>query len=151
MPAPATRSNVFAHARHQHRADADRRTMAAVARSSRRRNACALMRRGRGRSGSRAGLDPQLAAASWPAIPGARIGLHHAGCVCFQKEWSLDRRPEPGTRAQTATEQPLPGHDPARSETHTSELHSLMRISEAIFCLKKKKTDKTSENHTRIR
>src|SRR3546814_5151998 len=27
-----------------------------------------------------------------------------------------------------------------RSEEHTSELHSLMRISYAVFCLKKKKT-----------
>src|SRR3546814_9685825 len=33
------------------------------------------------------------------------------------------------------------GHDidiPARSEEHTSELQSLMRISYAVFCLKKK-------------
>src|SRR3546814_10522431 len=33
--------------------------------------------------------------------------------------------------------------DPARSEEHTSELQSLMRISYAVFCLKKKKTKKT--------
>src|SRR3546814_4540159 len=32
-----------------------------------------------------------------------------------------------------------------RSEEHTSELQSLMRISYAVFCLKKKKT---SHNHT---
>src|SRR3546814_7828874 len=31
---------------------------------------------------------------------------------------------------------------PARSEEHTSELQSLMRISYAVFCLKKKKTQK---------
>src|SRR3546814_3420328 len=30
-----------------------------------------------------------------------------------------------------------------RSEEHTSELQSLMRISYAVFCLKKKKKDKT--------
>src|SRR3546814_7666585 len=30
-----------------------------------------------------------------------------------------------------------------RSEEHTSELQSLMRISYAVFCLKKKKTSKT--------
>src|SRR3546814_9681319 len=29
----------------------------------------------------------------------------------------------------------------ARSEEHTSELQSLMRISYAVFCLKKKKTE----------
>src|SRR3546814_12878156 len=31
----------------------------------------------------------------------------------------------------------------ARSEEHTSELQSLMRISYAVFCLKKKKITKT--------
>src|SRR3546814_1822400 len=30
-------------------------------------------------------------------------------------------------------------HDAGRSEEHTSELQSLMRISYAVFCLKKKK------------
>src|SRR3546814_2830842 len=32
---------------------------------------------------------------------------------------------------------------PGRSEEHTSELQSLMRISYAVFCLKKKKTKQT--------
>src|SRR3546814_9312010 len=32
---------------------------------------------------------------------------------------------------------------PQRSEEHTSELQSLMRISYAVFCLKKKKTTMT--------
>src|SRR3546814_8255866 len=36
-----------------------------------------------------------------------------------------------------------------RSEEHTSELQSLMRISYAVFCLKKKNTNK-SKNHTNI-
>src|SRR3546814_2467521 len=35
-------------------------------------------------------------------------------------------------------------HRKARSEEHTSELQSLMRISYAVFCLKKKK----KPNHT---
>src|SRR3546814_2012212 len=33
----------------------------------------------------------------------------------------------------------------ARSEEHTSELQSLMRISYAVFCLKKKTTDKLQQ------
>src|SRR3546814_2438005 len=37
------------------------------------------------------------------------------------------------------------GHMP-RSEEHTSELQSLMRISYAVFCLKKKKQNKTITN-----
>src|SRR3546814_2372415 len=32
-------------------------------------------------------------------------------------------------------------HEALRSEEHTSELQSLMRISYAVFCLKKKKTN----------
>src|SRR3546814_5050307 len=36
-----------------------------------------------------------------------------------------------------------------RSEEHTSELQSLMRISYAVFCLKKKKTD-TNIPHVQI-
>src|SRR3546814_10091413 len=35
----------------------------------------------------------------------------------------------------------------ARSEEHTSELQSLMRISYAVFCLKKKKTTITHVTH----
>src|SRR3546814_6583585 len=35
-----------------------------------------------------------------------------------------------------------------RSEEHTSELQSLMRISYAVFCLKKKKHEQTIQQHT---
>src|SRR3546814_4980536 len=35
----------------------------------------------------------------------------------------------------------------ARSEEHTSELQSLMRISYAVFCLKKKKNNNTNVQH----
>src|SRR3546814_8531102 len=35
---------------------------------------------------------------------------------------------------------------PARSEEHTSELQSLMRISYAVFCLKQKTNKKTSKH-----
>src|SRR3546814_2230409 len=46
---------------------------------------------------------------------------------------------------------PLPGHaagrgDATRSEEHTSELQSLMRISYAVFCLHKKKKNLTTHN-----
>src|SRR3546814_4363056 len=39
---------------------------------------------------------------------------------------------------------------PLRSEEHTSELQSLMRISYAVFCLKKKKKQKTTTSHDHI-
>src|SRR3546814_10289236 len=39
---------------------------------------------------------------------------------------------------------------PTRSEEHTSELQSLMRISYAVFCLKKKTILKRSNNKTTL-
>src|SRR3546814_6972091 len=38
-----------------------------------------------------------------------------------------------------------------RSEEHTSELQSLMRISYAVFCLKKKKQNKKHKHTSRVR
>src|SRR3546814_10257504 len=43
------------------------------------------------------------------------------------------------------------GDDRTRSEEHTSELQSLMRISYAVFCLKKKKKKKTIKKKARNR
>src|SRR3546814_2897001 len=45
---------------------------------------------------------------------------------------------EPGHRIQALPVQPL-----LRSEEHTSELQSLMRISYAVFCLKKQQLNTT--------
>src|SRR3546814_9475206 len=39
-------------------------------------------------------------------------------------------------------------HSRYRSEEHTSELQSLMRISYAVFCLKKKNKHTTDTNHS---
>src|SRR3546814_2543156 len=38
-----------------------------------------------------------------------------------------------------------------RSEEHTSELQSLMRISYAVFCLKKKKPQRTTQKVRHVR
>src|SRR3546814_7600328 len=43
------------------------------------------------------------------------------------------------SRGRLWTKGETSGHGLARSEEHTSELQSLMRISYAVFCLKKKK------------
>src|SRR3546814_6569398 len=40
-------------------------------------------------------------------------------------------------------------HHRMRSEEHTSELQSLMRISYAVFCLKKKKKKKNNNTYTK--
>src|SRR3546814_808617 len=63
------------------------------------------------------------------------------------REFSLAHRPEQLFRMCGADQPPVDQRDgvgmervPARSEEHTSELQSLMRISYAVFCLKKKQT-----------
>src|SRR3546814_3931915 len=52
-----------------------------------------------------------------------------------QNQWHLWSRTLP---SNTSLEHRRPSRHP-RSEEHTSELQSLMRISYAVFCLKKKK------------
>src|SRR3546814_3181067 len=52
------------------------------------------------------------------------------------------------TRAIRSPSQPSGWSSWRRSEEHTSELQSLMRISYAVFCLKKKKTKNITHNIT---
>src|SRR3546814_1948741 len=54
-----------------------------------------------------------------------------------------------GSGSAVAFEQLAPGAQ-RRSEEHTSELQSLMRISYAVFCLKKTKQDNTTTHITRV-
>src|SRR3546814_10476160 len=71
-------------------------------------------------------------------IPGAR------GTEIFAVDAALDRRSVVSTIAKRAA------CFASRSEEHTSELQSLMRISYAVFCLKKKiknKDDNRSTHH----
>src|SRR3546814_3440059 len=44
---------------------------------------------------------------------------------------------------------PIQIEEEARSEEHTSELQSLMRISYAVFCLKKKTKKKNQDKHNK--
>src|SRR3546814_4991699 len=52
----------------------------------------------------------------------------------------------PFSNASTETFSPGRRNMVERSEEHTSELQSLMRISYAVFCLKKKNNTNTTEN-----
>src|SRR3546814_6276669 len=70
--------------------------------------------------------------------------LHLLGC--FGRR--LRRIPRPGSRVLPDRIATL-ARATWRSEEHTSELQSLMRISYAVFCLKKKKTHKEiDKNYT---
>src|SRR3546814_1133055 len=68
------------------------------------------------------------------ARPGALILFVGADAL---RGAAVQRGHQPGRHAATA----VADRDDGRSEAHTSELQSLMRISYAVFCLKKKKTN----------
>src|SRR3546814_9501014 len=58
--------------------------------------------------------------------------------------------PLPGSTISTPTAEPSTDSQPAsRSEEHTSELQSLMRISYAVFCLQKKNKQQHNTKHTK--
>src|SRR3546814_464152 len=63
----------------------------------------------------------------------------------IQNNFSLNNRRFEDELAQVCRQEGV-SLIPYRSEEHTSELQSLMRISYAVFCLKKKKTTKTETN-----
>src|SRR3546814_8123724 len=65
--------------------------------------------------------------------PGAGVRLHSAGSPTL---W---------TPAFAGDHERI--SDRNRSEEHTSELQSLMRISYAVFCLKKKKVKRDTDKH----
>src|SRR3546814_10156198 len=95
-----------------------------------RRAAPALGRGPRTRShdGYRANAD--VVSVVFPVAPAARRHATHDACRFLE------------ATAQVSDVCAARGHDQhRRSEEHTSELQSLMRISYAVFCLKKKNED----------
>src|SRR3546814_3632762 len=80
----------------------------------------------------RGGLKPYIAAADDDDLAcGFGRRLHRIGIGA--RAHALHARQVP------AGDREHPGGSAGRSEEHTSELQSLMRISYAVFCLKKKK------------
>src|SRR3546814_4459592 len=81
-------------------------------------------------------------------------GAHRAQIDDVRGQFGGQRRFDPGRdlhmlAAMAGTQLLDPGDlGDERSEEHTSELQSLMRISYAVFCLKKKKHNTTRQNHT---
>src|SRR3546814_4132606 len=78
------------------------------------------------------------------AWPGRRpvIKAHWLPSKCTLVQASIRRR---SLRNSARSKRP-PSHSCVRSEEHTSELQSLMRISYAVFCLKKKNKKSTTQH-----
>src|SRR3546814_5698174 len=87
-----------------------------------------------------------------------RSGGSSAAAALTAAQYPLHFQPGTGARPQQAVRRDqqrlvvLVAVVFGRSEEHTSELQSLMRISYAVFCLKKKKySTPPTLNYTRIR
>src|SRR3546814_5422162 len=74
------------------------------------------------------------------ALGGKLLLTLRLGCIA---PIAIDRAAQGGRKRMQPTRYPL------RSEEHTSELQSLMRISSAVFCLKKKKYSHTCAQRPR--
>src|SRR3546814_6312155 len=88
-------------------------------------------------------------------------GSHSVRPIAQRRIWrwnlaGMDNRVRTITRGQWGARSPCWRHRRlvhrqfiwTRSEEHTSELQSLMRISYAVFCLKKKKTNTSHKTYT---
>src|SRR3546814_2412374 len=94
--------------------------------------------RRRDRSAARRGTRHRFG--SGDADCGARRGRHCAAASAGGGGRSCRGTPRRDIPARSARLGSRPGAARFRSEEHTSELQSLMRISYAVFCLKKKNT-----------
>src|SRR3546814_10910210 len=86
-------------------------------------------------------------------VRGARIAFGGVAATpkrASQAEQALVGQPWDEAAAQRAMDALSRDYAPLRSEEHTSELQSLMRISYAVFCLKKKKIIYTTHTHKAI-
>src|SRR3546814_9419205 len=74
-----------------------------------------------------------------PRFPGRRFG-HHRAAQVIRENCATGALRYADEFAHSLAPDRIDGcGDAGRSEEHTSELQSLMRISYAVFCLKKKK------------
>src|SRR3546814_4188879 len=100
------------------------------------------LRRAKARRGGHRRGDRRLLPREHGALQGAADGDLRRPAQDLHGQGPEVRPPRPGeggvTMAATAGTGRSAGVPPARSEEHTSELQSLMRISYAVFCLKKK-------------
>src|SRR3546814_4390314 len=74
------------------------------------------------------------------------LGDQRPRCYLGRRRLAETRRDRKVARGQVGQDDRLDFARALRSEEHTSELQSLMRISYAVFCLKKKKKNAPTTN-----
>src|SRR3546814_1781799 len=80
----------------------------------------------------------------WVALPMPLKAFRSFGLTEPEDSLGMSITTSKGSRSRSSENRPKPFH---RSEEHTSELQSLMRISYAVFCLKKKITKRHILTH----
>src|SRR3546814_1529649 len=83
---------------------------------------------------------PRIVSFSETYLPGEPVKISATWNGCDRKRWILRAR---ATACLSSSDS-----SSMRSEEHTSELQSLMRISYAVFCLKKKKNKRNKNVQT---
>src|SRR3546814_8930969 len=94
---------------------------------------------------------------SFPTRRSSDLAGEPEGSIPARSDRAADRR-DPAAWTNRQSSSSCRGHrtwaisakPTSRSEEHTSELQSLMRISYAVFCLKKKKKTKQTNNTGQI-
>src|SRR3546814_9902420 len=94
---------------------------------------------GRRQRGDVAAVEPHVALRGLPQAHDGAQGRGLAGTVATQQHGELATRHGEIDAMQDMVTADMGMHALERSEEHTSELQSLMRISYAVFCLTKKK------------
>src|SRR3546814_7908849 len=94
--------------------------------------------------------DLHWATTAASALPAqARANMETITCPSMSSSWRGGGCPlpdcRPFLRRRLRVDPLVRGRPALRSEEHTSELQSLMRISYAVFCLKKNTTSSTNQ------
>src|SRR3546814_6705876 len=105
-----------------------------------------LRLRGRARPVGRGAAEVRARAAA-DRGPGAAHPRRHAGGDLAAACAPGARAPRGGVAPTYVSRRALANAAASRSEEHTSELQSLMRISYAVCCVQKKKTKKNKERY----
>src|SRR3546814_8182757 len=100
-------------------------------------------------SGCDSTLSPWLACDGISAYENALSSRYERVSPSFARK-PCTRCPASPTRVRAAMRSVAPGSEATRSEEHTSELQSLMRISYAVFCLTKKTTNISTNTNNYI-
>src|SRR3546814_5568331 len=83
-----------------------------------------------------------------PAVMATNASSERVRWTGHRRVFSTDGKPR-AIAGETRSSTNICRKNRIRSEEHTSELQSLMRISYAVFCLKKKKKKKRTQSRIR--